>query len=126
MNRHSDRIVRRARSFLKLDLDASKSKPHEMAEEHGEGELAAVFPIKDAEQTKLYETLSFLVAEPMTAPGLERAIDEVILKFDEARHECESAENARDESKWKGEMIAYANVVALLEQMKYGATTHAR
>jgi len=43
--------------------------------------------------------------------------------FDEARLECESAGNVRDECKWKGEMIAYANVVSILEKMKGAGRT---
>jgi hypothetical protein len=50
---------------------------------------------------------------------LHRAIDEVTAKFEEAQSEYQLVNvNSRDGHKWKGEMIAYANVVALLEDLK--------
>lgn len=51
--------------------------------------------------------------------ALQDAIDQVTQKFEEARQEYQSATaNSPDWHKWKGEMIAYANAVALLEDLK--------
>jgi hypothetical protein len=50
---------------------------------------------------------------------LQHAIDQVTQKFEEAQQEYQSvAANSPDSYKWKGEMIAYANAVALLENLK--------
>jgi hypothetical protein len=50
---------------------------------------------------------------------LQDAIDQVTQEFEEAQQEYQSvAANSPDWHKWKGEMIAYANVVALLEDLK--------
>jgi hypothetical protein len=51
--------------------------------------------------------------------SLQDAIDQVTQKFDEAQQEYQGvAASSPDWHKWKGEMIAYANVVALLEHLK--------
>ena len=51
--------------------------------------------------------------------ALQNAIDQVTRKFEEAQQEYQSAAaNSPDWHKWKGEMIAYANAVALLEDLK--------
>ena len=51
--------------------------------------------------------------------ALQDAIDEVTQRFEEAQSEYHAVTaNSRDWHKWKGEMIAYANVVALLEDLK--------
>jgi hypothetical protein len=51
--------------------------------------------------------------------ALQDAIDEVTQRFEEAQNEYQAVTaNSRDWHKWKGEMIAYANVVALLEDLK--------
>ena len=51
--------------------------------------------------------------------ALQDAIDQITQKFEEARQEYQSvAANSPDWHKWKGEMIAYANAVALLEDLK--------
>lgn len=51
--------------------------------------------------------------------ALQDAIDQITQKFEEARQEYQSAAaNSPDWHKWKGEMIAYANSVALLEDLK--------
>jgi hypothetical protein len=51
--------------------------------------------------------------------ALQNAIDQVTQKFEEAQQEYQSAAaNSPDWHKWKGEMIAYANAVALLEDLK--------
>ena len=51
--------------------------------------------------------------------ALQDAIDQVTRKFEEAQQEYQSAAaNSPDWHKWKGEMIAYANAVALLEDLK--------
>ena len=50
---------------------------------------------------------------------LQDAIDQVTQKFEEAQLEYQAViANSPDWHKWKGEMIAYANVVALLEDLK--------
>jgi hypothetical protein len=50
---------------------------------------------------------------------LQSAIDQVTAKFEEAQSEYQRVTvNSRDWHKWKGEMIAYANVVALLDDLK--------
>jgi hypothetical protein len=47
------------------------------------------------------------------------AIDQFTQKFEEAQQECQGViANSAVWHKWKGEMIAYANVVALLEDLK--------
>jgi hypothetical protein len=51
--------------------------------------------------------------------ALQGAIDQVTERFEEAQSEYQLVTpNSRDGYKWKGEMIAYANVVALLEDLK--------
>jgi hypothetical protein len=51
--------------------------------------------------------------------ALQSAIDQVTAKFEEAQSEYQLVTaNSRDWHKWKGERIAYANVVALLEDLK--------
>jgi hypothetical protein len=51
--------------------------------------------------------------------ALQSAIDQVTQKFEEAQLEYQGVSDASCERhKWKGEMIAYANVVALLENLK--------
>jgi hypothetical protein len=51
--------------------------------------------------------------------ALQGAIDQVTERFEEAQSEYQLVTaNSRDWHKWKGEMIAYANVVALLEDLK--------
>ena len=51
--------------------------------------------------------------------ALQGAIDQVTARFDEAQSEYQLVTaDSRDWHKWKGEMIAYANVVALLEDLK--------
>jgi hypothetical protein len=51
--------------------------------------------------------------------ALQGAIDQVTERFEEAQSEYRLVTaNSRDGNKWKGEMIAYANVVALLEDLK--------
>lgn len=51
--------------------------------------------------------------------ALQDAIDQVTRKFEEAQQEYQSAAaSSPDWHKWKGEMIAYANAVALLEDLK--------
>jgi hypothetical protein len=51
--------------------------------------------------------------------SLQDAIDQVTQKFEEAQQEYQGvATSSPDWHKWKGEMIAYANVVALLEDLK--------
>jgi hypothetical protein len=50
---------------------------------------------------------------------LQGAIDQVTERFEEAQSECHLVTaNSHAWHKWKGEMIAYANVVALLEDLK--------
>jgi hypothetical protein len=50
---------------------------------------------------------------------LNSAIDEITEKFDQARLECDAFFwDSNDCHKWKGEMIAYANAVAVLERLK--------
>jgi hypothetical protein len=50
---------------------------------------------------------------------LQDAIDQVSRKFEEAQQEYQGVStNSPDWHKWKGEMIAYANVVAVLEDLK--------
>jgi hypothetical protein len=122
MNRLSDRGARRARSSPKLDFRALKSKLPGKAVEHMDTlqrELARAFPLSNANETNLKDALAGLqIGRGNFAAALEKTIGDVALKFDEARQELEAAANERDESKWKGEMIAYANVVALLEMLK--------
>jgi hypothetical protein len=51
--------------------------------------------------------------------ALQGAIDQVTERFEEAQSEYQLVTpNSRDGYKWKGQMIAYANVVALLEDLK--------
>lgn len=51
--------------------------------------------------------------------ALQSAIDLVTARFEEAQSEYQLVTaDSRDWHKWKGEMIAYANVVALLEDLK--------
>ena len=51
--------------------------------------------------------------------ALQCAIDQVTQRFEEARSEYQLVTaNSRDWHKWKGEMIAYANLVALPEDLK--------
>jgi hypothetical protein len=51
--------------------------------------------------------------------ALQDAIDQVTQKFEEAQQEYQDViADSPDWHKWKGEMIAYANVVALLEDLK--------
>ncbi|MCU1242358.1 MAG: hypothetical protein JWO71_3084 [Candidatus Acidoferrum typicum] len=51
--------------------------------------------------------------------ALQDAIDQVTRKFEEAQQECQGViANSAVWHKWKGEMIAYANVVAVLEDLK--------
>ena len=51
--------------------------------------------------------------------ALQDAIDQVTRKFEEAQQEYQSAAaSSPNWHKWKGEMIAYANAVALLEDLK--------
>ena len=51
--------------------------------------------------------------------AFQDAIDHVTQKFEEAQQECQGViANSAVWHKWKGEMIAYANVVALLEDLK--------
>ena len=51
--------------------------------------------------------------------ALQGAIEQVTERFEEAQYEYRLVtSNSRDGYKWKGEMIAYANVVALLEDLK--------
>ena len=51
--------------------------------------------------------------------ALQGAIDQVTQRFEEAQSEYRLVTaNSRDGHKWKGEMIAYANAVALLEDLK--------
>lgn len=51
--------------------------------------------------------------------ALQDAIDQVTQKFEEAQQEYQGViANSALWHKWKGEMIAYANVVALLEDLK--------
>jgi hypothetical protein len=55
--------------------------------------------------------------------ALQGAIDAVTERFEEAQREYHVVvANSRDWHKWKGEMIAYANVVALLEDLKSRAS----
>jgi hypothetical protein len=55
--------------------------------------------------------------------ALQDAIDQVTQKFEEARQECHQViASSAVWHKWKGEMIAYANVVALLEDLKSHVT----
>ena len=50
---------------------------------------------------------------------LQDTIDHVTQKFEEAQQECQGViAKSAVWHKWKGEMIAYANVVALLEDLK--------
>jgi hypothetical protein len=50
---------------------------------------------------------------------LNSAIDEITEKFDQARGECDAFSwDSNDCHKWKGEMIAYANAVGVLERLK--------
>jgi hypothetical protein len=57
--------------------------------------------------------------EQLLARTLPCAIDEVTARFEEAHYEYRvAAANSHSEHKWKGEMIACANVVALLENLK--------
>lgn len=66
-------------------------------------------------------------AEPVGIPEshellhrvLQGVIDQVTTRFEEAQSEYRLlTANSRDWHKWKGQMIAYANVVALLEDLK--------
>jgi hypothetical protein len=58
-------------------------------------------------------------SEDLWCRALQDAIDQVTQEFEEAQQEYQSvAANSPDWHKWKGEMIAYANVVALLEDLK--------
>ena len=58
-------------------------------------------------------------SQELLCRALQDAIDEVTQRFEEAQSECQAVTaNSRDWHKWKGEMIAYANVVALLEDLK--------
>ena len=51
--------------------------------------------------------------------AFQDAIDHVTQKFEEAQQECQGViANSAVWHKWKGEMIAYANVVAVLEDLK--------
>jgi hypothetical protein len=51
--------------------------------------------------------------------ALQGAVDQVTAKFEEAQHEYQLVTaNSRDWHRWKGEMIAWANVVALLEDLR--------
>lgn len=51
--------------------------------------------------------------------ALQGAINQVTERFEEAQSEYQLVTaNSRDWHNWKGEMIAYANVVALLEDLK--------
>ena len=57
--------------------------------------------------------------EESSCRALQNAIDQVTRKFEEAQQEYQgAAANSPDWHKWKGEMIAYANAVALLEALK--------
>jgi len=51
--------------------------------------------------------------------AFQSAIDQVTQRFEEAQLEYQSvSDHSCERHKWKGEMIAYANVVALLEDLK--------
>jgi hypothetical protein len=58
-------------------------------------------------------------SEEVRCRALQDAIDQVSRKFEEAQQEYQGVStNSPDWHKWKGEMIAYANVVAVLEDLK--------
>jgi hypothetical protein len=58
-------------------------------------------------------------SEDVRGRVLQDAINQVTEKFEEAQQEHQNVVvNSSDWHKWKGEMIAYANVVALLEDLK--------
>jgi hypothetical protein len=62
-------------------------------------------PVKDSEEVR--------------CRVLQDAIDQISRKFEEAQQEYQGlTTNSPDWHKWKGEMIAYANVVAVLEDLK--------
>src|SRR2546423_10130341 len=121
MNRDFGRAVRSIASTSKSDLRPLTSKPR-TAEAHGERarqELARVLPMSDLDTARL----DFLMARVMgeresLRRALETAIAKITMRFDEALQEYETAGKASDESKWKGEMIAYANVVGMLEKLR--------
>ena len=57
--------------------------------------------------------------EEPSCRALQNAIEQVTQKFEEAQQEYQrSVADSSDWHKWKGEMIAYANAVALLEALK--------
>ena len=57
--------------------------------------------------------------EQLLAATLPCAIGEVTPRFEEAHYEYRVvAANSHSEHEWRGQMIAYANVVALLEDLK--------
>jgi hypothetical protein len=50
---------------------------------------------------------------------LNSAIDEITEKFDQTRLECDAVPwDPVDRQRWKGEMIAYAHAIAVLERLK--------
>src|SRR5260370_565207 len=50
---------------------------------------------------------------------LNSAIDEITEKFDQTSLECDAVPwDPVDRQKWKGEMIAYAHTIAVLERLK--------
>ena len=58
-------------------------------------------------------------SEEVRRRSLQGAIDQVTENFEQAQQEYQGvAGNSPDWHKWKGEMIAYVNVVALLEDQK--------
>jgi hypothetical protein len=50
--------------------------------------------------------------------AFQSAIDEVTQRFEEAQLEYQCVDDSCERRKWKGEMISYANVIALLEDLK--------
>jgi hypothetical protein len=58
-------------------------------------------------------------SEAARCRALQDAIDQVSQKFEEAQQEYQGVStNSPDWHKWKGEMIAYASAVAVLEDLK--------
>jgi hypothetical protein len=90
---------------------------------HGQSSTRRAGPPVDASPGEGSNSFALFGEGPIEAELLQRAlqgaIDQVTARFDEAQSEYQLVTaDSRDWHKWKGEMIAYANVVALLEDLK--------
>src|SRR5258706_16111771 len=58
-------------------------------------------------------------SQEMLCRALQSAIDEITQRFEEAKGEYRAVvANSHDCHKWKGEIIAFANLVSILENLK--------